>query len=160
MIASSAARGAAGEEHVVDEDHDAIRDVDGNLGGAERLHRPQLDVVAVEGDVERTDGDLGAFELTDRVCQAASDGDATGVQADEHDAGTALVAFHDLVGDAHVGPAKGFRVEHAGAQDWARSHRFLPWEPHRTPFTVLTTLAGQGFASASISSLWSQVSQS
>ena len=50
--------GAAGEEDVVDEHDDPAGDVDGHLGRAERLDRPQTDVVAVEGDVERADRDV------------------------------------------------------------------------------------------------------
>ena len=43
---------AAGEEHVVDEHHDRAVEVDGDVGDRLGQHRPQPDVVAVEGDVE------------------------------------------------------------------------------------------------------------
>ena len=77
-------------------------DVDGHLGGPERLHRAEADVVAVEGDVERADGHVDVLELGDGVGQAAGDGEAPGVEADEHDVVGAVVALHDLVGDPGV----------------------------------------------------------
>ena len=46
---------AAGEEHVVDEDDDRAVDVEGDVGDRLGQDRPQADVVAVEGDVERAD---------------------------------------------------------------------------------------------------------
>jgi len=108
------ADGAAGEEHVVDEDDDLPADVDGDLGGPERLDRPEADVVAVEGDVERAHGHGHALEALDGLGQAVGDGDAPGVEADEHDVVGAVVALDDLVGDAGVGPAQRVGVEHLG----------------------------------------------
>ena len=74
VTASSAARiGAAGEEHVVDQHHDPAGHVDRHLGRTERLHRPQADVVAVEGDVERArPGTVGLLERRDRRRRAGA----------------------------------------------------------------------------------------
>src|SRR5207237_8600573 len=105
------ARRPPGEQHVVDQDHDPAGDVDGHLGRAEGLDPPQTDVVAVERNVDRAHGDRHALEPLDRLGEAVGDGDAPGVQADEHDVGRTVVALDDLVCDAGVGAAEVVGVE-------------------------------------------------
>ena len=51
-----------------------------------RLARAHVDVVAVEGDVELAERDLGALELADPAAQALRERDAAGVDANEGDA--------------------------------------------------------------------------
>ena len=127
------ADGAAGEEHVVDQHHDPPADVDGDLGGAERRDRAEADVVAVEGDVERADRDLTAFELLDGGGQAAGDRGPAGVEADEDEVVGAVVALDDLVGDAGVGPAQVAGVEHTRAEfSHGSSRRSLTGLPSRS----------------------------
>ena len=104
-------RRPAGEQHVVDQDHDPAGDVDGHLGRAERLDPTQADVVAVERDVDRAHWNRHALEPLDRLGQTARDGDAPRVQADEHDVGRAVVPLDDLVRDAGVGAAEVVGVE-------------------------------------------------
>ena len=108
---------ATGEQHVVDEDDDATADVDRHLGRTERLHRPQADVVAVEGDVERAHGHRDALEALDRGGESPRDRQPPRVEADEHDTVGAVVALHDLVGDAGVRAAQVVGVEDGGTED-------------------------------------------
>ena len=71
--------GAAGEEHVVDQDHPAAVDAAaGQLGLAERAGGVQPQVVAVEGDVERADRDVDAFECVDAGGEPGGERDARG----------------------------------------------------------------------------------
>ena len=56
------ADGASGEQHVVDEDHGAAVEVEVEVGGVDdrlRAGLASVDVVAVEGDVEVAERDLG-----------------------------------------------------------------------------------------------------
>ena len=96
---------AAGEQHVVDQ-HDgravrSTRDVGDRLG----QHRPQADVVAVEGDVERADRRRRCPRSRLRASASrCGERHAAGLQADQHDVVEAVVALDDLVGHAGDGP--------------------------------------------------------
>ena len=131
-------RGAAGEQDVVDEHHDAVGDV-GDLGRSERRDRSQPDVVAVEGDVERAGGHLDRLEARDRGADTAGERDAARVHADEHRVRRAVVALDDLVGDTGDGPAQVGGVEDTGAK--------------HLPGTGLTLAVGTGASSPG--DLWS-----
>ena len=63
-----------------------------------------LDVVAVEGDVEVAERDLGAAELADQGVQAAADDGAARVDADQRQAVRVLILLDDLVGDTDKRP--------------------------------------------------------
>jgi len=97
---------AAGVEHVVDEDagHPLEREVerrraDERLGVARRLTGANVDVVAVKGDVELAERDLGAAQLGDAAAQPLRERDASGVNADQGDALEIRVPLDDLVRD-------------------------------------------------------------
>ena len=107
---------AAGEEDVVDEHDRLAGEVDRHLGRPERLHRPQPDVVAVEGDVERADRHRDALDLLDGRRQALGDRQTPGVEADEEDVAGAVVALDDLVGDPGERPPQVVGVEHPGPE--------------------------------------------
>ena len=80
------AHGAAGEEDVVDEDDGAAGEVEVDVGGVDdRLRGGRLgaDVVAVEGDVDVADRQLGAGQLAEQGVQAAGEQGAAGVDADD-----------------------------------------------------------------------------
>ena len=84
---------AAGVEDVVDEDARAplegeveLRLADERLRVQGRLAAAHVDVVAVEGDVERPEVDLDAAELLDQPAEAVRERDAARVDADERDA--------------------------------------------------------------------------
>jgi hypothetical protein len=66
---------------------------------ARRLSRADVDVVAVEGDVQLAEGDLGAGQLGDPAAQALGDRDAARVDADERDPLEVGIALDDLVRD-------------------------------------------------------------
>jgi hypothetical protein len=59
-----------------------------------------VDVVAVEGDVELPEDDLGAAQLFDPPAQALRQRDAARVDTDEGDLGEIGIALGDLVRDA------------------------------------------------------------
>ena len=111
------ADGAAGEEHVVDEDDQpAVDAVAGDLGAGQRAGGPHAQVVAVHGDVERADRDLAAGDLFELVGQPAGEEDAAGRDAEEHHVVGALGAFDDLVGDAGQHPRDVGRLQNGACR--------------------------------------------
>ena len=97
---------AAGVEDVVDEDHGAALELEVELRVAhDRLRAPRrlaaadVDVVAVEGDVELAEVELELGALLDQAAQALGERDAARVDADERDGVELLVALDDLVRD-------------------------------------------------------------
>ena len=77
---------AAGEEDVVDEDDGAAGEVEVDVGGVDdrlRGRRLGADVVAVEGDVDVADRQLGAGQLAEQGVQAAGEEGAAGVDPDD-----------------------------------------------------------------------------
>jgi hypothetical protein len=92
---------AAGEEHVVDEDHDlAVDPAWWHLGVVGAAGRVLAEVVAVHRDVERADRDLGPLDLRDPLADPAREVYTAGRDAEQHQVIEALVALEDLVGDA------------------------------------------------------------
>ena len=79
-------------------------------GASRRL--AALDVVAVEGDVEVAERDLGAAELADQRVQAAAEDGAAGVDADQREPVRVLILLDDLVGDPDQRPAQIVVIEH------------------------------------------------
>lgn len=99
------ADGAAGEEHVVDEDDQtAVDAVTGDLGAAEGTGGLQPQVVPVHGDVEGTDRDLGAGDRFELLGEPAGEEDTAGGNAEENHVVRALGALDDLVCDAGEDP--------------------------------------------------------
>ncbi len=139
---------AAGEQDVVDE-HDR-RPVEREVDVGDRLgqDRPDPDVVAVEGDVERAARHLDALDAVDRLDEALGKRHAAGLQPDHGDAVEAVVALDHLVGDAHRGSGDVVGVHdplvrNKNAPERGRDPAFpfshsqlLPFGPHRTRFTV------------------------
>jgi hypothetical protein len=69
-----------------------------------------VDVVAVEGDVERAEVDLDAAELLRSAGAGGARADAARVDADERDRVEIGVRLDDLVGDAVKGALERFCV--------------------------------------------------
>ena len=96
----------AGVEDVVDEDagHSLEREVerrraDERLRVPRRLAGPYVDVVAVEGDVQLAERDLGRRQLGDAAAQPLGDRHAARVDADQGDALELGISLDDLVRD-------------------------------------------------------------
>ncbi len=104
------ADGAARVEHVVDEDDGASLHRHRQVCRLD-VRRARGDVVAVEADVQGADGHALVLDLADRLRQAVRQRNAPRAHADKHDVAQAVVAFHDLVGDAPDGAADFFRGE-------------------------------------------------
>ena len=81
-----------------------LRRADDRLRVERRLAAAHLDVVAVEGDVDGAELDLGAAELLDQPTQPLRERDPAGVDADERDRAEIGVRLDDLVGDPVKGP--------------------------------------------------------
>ena len=131
---------AAGVEDVVDEDHRAaleleveLRVADDRLPPARRLAVADVDVVAVEGDVELAEVELEPGALVDQPAQALRERDAAGVDADERDGVEVLVALDDLVRDPRERAVDRLAVEQNPP---VRRHGMLL---HRAPFRPLWT---------------------
>ena len=70
-------------------------------------------VVAVEADVKLADRDVRALELVDEGGDALGEPDATGLDADEHEAVNAAVALQNLVRDAYQRAPNLVRAQYA-----------------------------------------------
>src|SRR4029453_11976414 len=82
------AHGATGIEDVVDEDDQCVVDAAlRNRGVLQRPGRLDVEVVAVERDVQRAVRNRDAGEFFDLVGQPGGEGDAAGRDAEEDDAG-------------------------------------------------------------------------
>ena len=77
-----------------------------------RLSPAHLDVVAVEGDVDRSEAHLLAAEVGDQPAQALRERHSARVDADERDLLEIRVRLDDLVGDASEAPLDRFAVQH------------------------------------------------
>src|SRR5205807_3017456 len=75
----------------------------------------EADVVAVEGDVDAPDGHLGALDALERLGQAPGQWHAARLQPDQAHTLEAVVALHDLVGDAGDRPPQVLAVHDPGA---------------------------------------------
>ncbi len=76
---------AAGEEHVVDQDDQAALDpLAGDVGAGQGARRAQPQVVAVHGDVERSDRRLPAGDLFEFVGEPTGEEHAPGRDAEQH----------------------------------------------------------------------------
>ena len=97
---------SSGVEHVIDEDRGRAANLEWQIGA---LHDGRMaerrEVVAVEGDVERPDGEPDALVLQDRRRQAMGQWDSPALDADEDQAVRAGLLLDDLVGDANHGSA-------------------------------------------------------
>ena len=134
---------AAGVEDVVDEDHGApleleveLRVADDGLRAPRRLAAADVDVVAVEGDVELAEVELEVGALRDQPAQTVGERDAARVDPDERDGLEILVPLDDLVRDPRECAADGVTVEHDPAL-WPAVRRRIPLEIGRLRLYVL-----------------------
>ena len=85
----------------------------GNLGLADqrlRADRGAHQVVAIERDVERADGDVVAGDLALSRGDAPRERHAAAAHADEREIGQTAVAFEDFVGDARERARDALRI--------------------------------------------------
>src|SRR5581483_6576564 len=134
----------AGVEDVVDEDARLALEREVEPGGANdglrverRFAAADLDVVAVEGDVDGAEVDVRACEVLDQAAEPLRERDAAGVDADERDPVEVGVALEDLVGDAMKRPVEGFRIEEDALVGWRVRRLTQDWQ-------LLSGLAGPG----------------
>src|SRR5581483_5853817 len=121
---------AAGEEHVVHQDHDAAGEVHGDGGHRLGQQRAQADVVPVEGGVQRAQGDGRALDALELAAQTLGQGHATRLEAHEDDVVEPVVALDHLVGDAGDGPAQV-----VGAHDLGPGNENAPNRGRQSTFT-------------------------
>ena len=76
-----------------------------------RPARAHVDVVAVEGDVDRPEVDLDAAALLDQPAQAMRERDAARVDADQRDRVELGVLLDDLVRDTRERARERLRIE-------------------------------------------------
>ena len=84
----------------------------GMAGAAERPGRPQPQVIAVHGDVERAGRHRVAFDLRHPLGQPGGQRNAPGGDAEQDHAGRAVGALQDLVRDPGQRPADLGRLQH------------------------------------------------
>src|SRR2546425_6666979 len=150
-------RSAAGEEDVVYQDDRLVLDREGDVGAPHHGGAAHVEVIPVEGDVERADGQGGAVDAGDLRGQPLGQRHAAGAQAHEGQVLGAGVALQDLVGDADQRAVERGFVENlgllAGPRRWGahrRSLRASPGPLKGVHFTDLTH-STQGFALLSTS---------
>jgi hypothetical protein len=88
-----------------------------------------VDVVAVEGDVECSEGELGAAPLRDEAAQARGQRHSARLDADERDTLEFVVPLDDLVRDAPERFRDRLRIEQDG-----RGRAIGDVRGHRSPF--------------------------
>ncbi len=136
--------GAAGIEDVVAEHHHLVFDLEGRWlplttgRGADRRQ-----VVAVEGDVERADGELLALHPLDLLGQPLGQRQAAGADADQAQVADIRMALEQLAGHAPQDPFHFARVEHTAllvqADILGLSHFRLRWRDGMARFRALST---------------------
>ena len=105
----------AGEEHIVDEDHDTTVDRERDLRLThDRCVADPGQVVAVERDVDRAQRDVNALVRPDRRLDARRERVAARANTDDGEMGKIPVALDDLVRDPRDGPADVVRREQRG----------------------------------------------
>jgi len=114
ISASSGADRAAGEEHVVDEHDGLVLDRERDVGGPHDRRATQVEVIPVERDVERADGQRRPVDRRDLGGQSLGEGDPPRAEPDEGHVLGAAVAFEDLVGDPGERAVEGGGIEHFG----------------------------------------------
>ena len=109
-----------------------------------RLASAHVDVVAVEGDVERPEGDLHLGALGDKAAEALGERDAARVDADEGDALEVVRLLDDLVGDAGERPLDRLAVEDdLPGHGVGRAHECTPAEGvPKAPLVMRLLLSG------------------
>jgi hypothetical protein len=86
---------------------------------------PATQIVAVEGDVDRTARDLDLLELPDLATEARREMIAARADADDTETIGSLVALDDLVGDAGERPLNPRPIQDDAATSAARSRAHL-----------------------------------
>src|SRR5215470_2368732 len=106
------ARGAAREQHVVDQEDAAALDREGDVGALHpRRLEPAVEVVAVEGDVDDPEGDQRtALDVLQRAAQPLREVHTTRADADQSQALGVPVALDHLVRDPRERPLDGLAV--------------------------------------------------
>jgi hypothetical protein len=102
----------AGKQHIVDEDDHTPVDREGDLGLAhDRRVTDPGQVVAIERDVDRAEGDIDTLVRPDGGMDAGSERVAARANADDGESGKITVALDDLVRDPRDGPTDVVRGE-------------------------------------------------
>src|SRR5581483_7208391 len=105
------AHGAAAEQHVIHQ-HDGFGgDIERDDGGMHGGAQATVEIVPVHADIEAAGGDGMRPNTGQQRAQAPGESHATALNADEDDFGAGVVAFGDLMGDAHEGALNGGGVE-------------------------------------------------
>ncbi|SPF37378.1 hypothetical protein SBA1_180006 [Candidatus Sulfotelmatobacter kueseliae] len=103
---------AAGEQNIVYHHDVLFLDLKPNLFLLHHGLRPQgREIVAIEGDIERSDGDLGILDAGDDLAQPLGQGHAAAANSDQPQGVDASVLFHDLICQPHQ-RALNFRCGH------------------------------------------------
>ena len=107
--------GAAGEKDIVDQDDDPAIDGEGDLRFADdrRVSDPRQ-IVALEGDVDGTEWNVGALVRPDGRLNACRERITPRADADDGEMGKITITLDDLVRDPRDGPADIVRREQRG----------------------------------------------
>ena len=105
-----------------------------------RAATPDLDVVAVEGDVDRAEIGRRAGALLDQPAQTVRERDAARLDPDERDAGEVRIRLDDLVRDPRQRPPERVGIEEDGSRREPpprsrrrQGRRFAGRQIHTTP---------------------------
>jgi hypothetical protein len=103
---------AAGEENIVNEDDGLPVDINWNLAGPEGGRvEAAAEVITVQADVDRPDGNLLGFEVADCARQPPREMSAAGEETDDDEVVRARVVLDDLMSKSPHGACHLIRTE-------------------------------------------------
>ena len=94
----------AREKNVVNENNVLVPDVEADVRFLDhRFGAEGGEVIAIERDIKRADGDWGIFHALDDLSQALGQGHAAATDSDQTQGLDAAVFFNDFMGEANQG---------------------------------------------------------
>src|SRR5688500_12398241 len=142
------ADGAAREQDVVDQHHRLVLDRERDIGAAHDRRSAQVEIVAIERDVEGSYGKGGAVDGGHLDGQPPGQGHAARAKANESNVLGTAVLLDDLVGDPRERAIEGSGVENL------RFDHLSPYEP-RWAHLKESTEPGSIYTGGSLAVNWS-----
>src|SRR5438045_3936640 len=118
------ANGPAGVQHVVDQDHGLIADVDGDRGWAQRAWDALVDIIAIQRDVQLAQGQLDVFELPNPLSESPRERDSARSEADQDKVVGTAIALNDFMSQARDRAANVVGTEQLLLARFGHGHSF------------------------------------
>lgn len=92
--------GPPGVENIIDQHNRHPSQIDGEVGGVQFWCRSCVEVVPMEADVERANGNVAVLDLPHCLSDSDRQGNASSVDAHDHEAIGAAISLDDLMSDS------------------------------------------------------------